>query len=190
MSTGPYEEAARRALTEVGNPFPMSFVSGWHLHPGFISLLANRVHKALAQLPGQSPQMVLFTAHSLPVRITQTGDPYLSHLQETCQAVAEEALLNTYRLAFQSASRTPEPWLGPSASEALVKLHSEGIREVVVCPVGFVSDHLEILYDIDCKLREQAVSLGVNIQRTQSLNADPDFIAVLADVVQKTVPCD
>ena len=130
---------------------------------------------------------VVFTAHSLPARILDEGDPYRDQLLETSRLVAEKAGLDSWSFAFQSASPTGEPWLGPDILEELDSLHERGVERVLVCPIGFVSDHLEILWDIDVEARERAAELGLRLERIESLNDDPAFIRGLAELVQQTV---
>jgi protoporphyrin/coproporphyrin ferrochelatase len=131
---------------------------------------------------------VIFTAHSLPERILQDGDPYRDQLLETSRVVAERAGLEDWSFAFQSASATGEPWLGPDILEELDTLAANGVRRVLVCPVGFVSDHLEILWDIDIEAREKAAELGLELDRIESMNDDPIFIRALAALVRERLP--
>jgi ferrochelatase len=130
---------------------------------------------------------VVFTAHSLPERILAMGDPYRDQLLETSRLVADRAGLERWSFAFQSASPTGEPWLGPDILEELDDLHDRGVRKVLVCPVGFVSDHLEILWDLDVEARERAAQLGLELDRIESLNDDPAFIGAVASVVRSTL---
>jgi protoporphyrin/coproporphyrin ferrochelatase len=128
---------------------------------------------------------VVFTAHSLPERILADGDPYREQLLETSRLVAERAGLEDWSFAFQSASSTGEPWLGPDILDELDRLHDAGARKVLVAPVGFVSDHLEILWDLDIEARERAGELGLELDRIESLNDDPAFIRGLAALVEE-----
>jgi protoporphyrin/coproporphyrin ferrochelatase len=138
---------------------------------------------------GETDAHVVFTAHSLPERILADGDPYKEQLLETSRLVAEKAGLESWSFAFQSESSTGEPWLGPDVVDELERLHGEGVRKVLVAPIGFVADHLEIYWDIDVEAREKAAELGLELDRTESLNDDPAFIRVLASVVnQQPVP--
>jgi ferrochelatase len=170
MSVGQYEERAR----------PDVMVRSWHTEAGLIELLADRVRDAGVDADTE----VLFTAHSLPARILETDDPYPQQLQETAEAVAARAGITRWRTGWQSAGRTPEPWLGPDIGEVIPTLDA---ARVVVCPVGFTSDHLEVLYDVDVLARDIAAGAGKTLVRTESLNDDPRFIAVLADVVRTHV---
>lgn len=152
----------------------------WHDHPGLIAALAARVRTALAGAADPAAVETVFTAHSLPQRILSWGDPYPDQLLQTSALVAASAGTAQWRFAFQSASRTGEPWLGPDLLDVLRELAAAGRREVLVCPVGFVADHLEVLFDIDVEARELAGALGLRFSRTASLNDGADFLVVLA----------
>jgi ferrochelatase len=128
---------------------------------------------------------VVFSAHSLPERIRTWDDPYERQLMESSAAVAEKVGLHDWRFAFQSAGNTGEPWLGPDILDYLDTLHAEGVKNVLSVPLGFVSDHLEILFDIDVEAQEKAAELGMTLHRTHMPNARPDFIEVLASVVRE-----
>jgi protoporphyrin/coproporphyrin ferrochelatase len=157
----------------------LRFVESWHDHPPFLDVLADRVRGTDAH--------VIFTAHSLPSRILESGDPYRDQLLETSRLVALRAGLERWSFAFQSASATGEPWLGPDILEELDAVHGRGVRKVLVAPVGFVSDHLEILWDLDVEARETAQKLGLELDRIESLNDDPAFIRALAQLVRSTL---
>ncbi|MDQ7843336.1 MAG: ferrochelatase [Armatimonadota bacterium] len=183
LSVAGYFSAAREAAAAHG--IALRAVESWHDHPGFIAALAARLRRALARCASPEEAEVVFTAHSLPERIRTWDDPYPVQLMRTCDLVAALATLPSWRLAYQSASHTGEPWLGPDLLAVLRALAAEGRRQVVVCPVGFVADHLEVLYDIDVEAREVAASLGLRLERAPSLNAEPDFIAALADLITR-----
>jgi ferrochelatase len=157
----------------------LRFVESWHDHEPFLAVLVDRVRGTDAH--------VVFTAHSLPERILALGDSYRDQLLETSRLVAERAGIERWSFAFQSASETGEPWLGPDILEELDALHEQGVREVLVCPVGFVSDHLEILWDLDVAARERADELGLKLDRIESLNDDPAFIHALAELVRQAL---
>jgi ferrochelatase len=157
----------------------LRFVESWHDHAPFLDLLSERVRGTDAH--------VIFTAHSLPERILATGDPYKDQLLETSRLVAERAGLESWSFAFQSASPTGEPWLGPDILDELDDLHARAVPKVLVCPVGFVSDHLEILWDLDIEARDRAAELGLEFDRIESLNDDPAFIRALAELVRSTL---
>jgi ferrochelatase len=174
LSIGEYRERLEAA---VAGRAEVVLVESWHDHPGFLDVVAERVRGTDA--------WVVFTAHSLPERILAEGDPYREQLLETSRLVAERAGLERWSFAFQSASPTGEPWLGPDILEELDRLHAEGVRKVLVAPVGFVSDHLEILWDLDIEARERAGELGLELDRIESLNDDPAFIRALAELVEE-----
>jgi ferrochelatase len=155
------------------------FVESWHDEPGFISFLAERVRGARAH--------VVFTAHSLPARILEESDPYHGQVLETARLVAEAAQLHDWSFSFQSESPTGEPWLGPDLLDHLDELAARGVRDVLVCPVGFVSDHLEIRWDIDREGTERARELGLRFRRIEMPNDDPAFVRTLAEIVRRTL---
>jgi ferrochelatase len=186
MSVGDYEHRARRGAEEAGWTGELKMIESWHLEPGYIDLLADRVCDALASLPDESRAgaVTVFTAHSLPERIVSANDPYPEQLRETAAAVAERAKLENWEVAWQSAGHTGDKWLGPDILEVIEDLAGRGVPGVVVCPCGFVADHLEVLYDIDIEARELADKLGVALARTASPNDDPAFLDMLATVVR------
>jgi ferrochelatase len=157
----------------------LAFIDSWHDEPGFVELLAERVRGTGAH--------VVFTAHSLPARILDAGDPYKDQLLDTSRLIAERAGLDDWSFSFQSESQTGEPWLGPDILDHLEELHERGITEVLVCPVGFVADHLEIRWDLDHEAAEKARELGLNFSRIEMPNADPAFIEVLAGLVRRVL---
>jgi ferrochelatase len=178
LSVGKYEEAVRQATP---SGLRVRFVAGWHDHPGLLAAFAEKVDEALRSAPSAA---VVFTAHSLPVRAVREGDPYAAQVARTAAGVAARAGVPAYRVAYQSAGRTPEPWLGPSLEETLDEVAREGVTRVVVAPIGFVCDHTEILFDIDVAAAEAARRRGMALSRTASLNTSPTFIRALADVVR------
>jgi ferrochelatase len=158
----------------------LAFVESWHLEPGFIALLADRVRGTQSH--------VVFTAHSLPERILSTGDPYKAQLLETARVVAEASGLGEqWSFSFQSESPTGEPWLGPDILDHLAALREQGVDDVLICPVGFVSDHLEIRWDIDVEAQERAAELGMRVDRIQMPNADPAFVRTLASIARRAL---
>jgi ferrochelatase len=156
------------------------FVRSWHDHPGLLEAFAEKLRAALGSAPWDR---VVFTAHSLPARVVEAGDPYADQVAATAGGVAERARLADYARAWQSAGRTPEPWLGPSLEDALARLAGEGARRILVAPIGFVCDHTEILFDVDVQAARAARRLGLELGRTESLNDSPTFIRALADLV-------
>jgi protoporphyrin/coproporphyrin ferrochelatase len=157
----------------------LRFVDSWHAEPAFVGLLAERVRGSEAH--------VVFTAHSLPARILAEGDPYQEQLFETSRLVAAAAGLERWSFSYQSESPTGEPWLGPDILDHLRALHADGVRDVLVCPVGFVSDHLEIRWDIDVEAIDLGRELGLRVARIELPNADPAMIQVLAGLVRGAV---
>ncbi len=174
MSIGAYRRQLEEALAGRAE---LAFVERWGAEPGFVELLADRVRGTAAH--------VVFTAHSLPERIVAEGDPYRDELLETSRLVADAAGVADWSFSFQSASPTGEPWLGPDVLDHLGELAARGVRDVLVCPVGFVSDHLEIRWDIDTAARERAAELGLRLERIELPNADPAFVDVLAGLVRR-----
>jgi ferrochelatase len=174
MSIGGYQRKLEEALSGRAE---LTFITSYHAYEPLIDLLAQRI--------GDTDAHVVFTAHSLPARILDEGDPYKDQLLETSQLVAAKARIPSWSFAFQSESPTGEPWLGPDILGELERLHAEGVRKVLVTPIGFVADHLEIYWDIDTEAREKAAQLGLELERTESLNDDPAFIRVLARVVTR-----
>jgi ferrochelatase len=173
LSIAGYREQLERALD---GRAALAFVESWHDDPGFVALLADRIRGTAAH--------VVFTAHSLPARILDEGDPYRDQLLETSQLVAAAAGVTDWSFSFQSESPTGEPWLGPDILDHLGALHEQGADDVLVCPVGFVSDHLEIRWDLDTEARERAAELGMRLARIELPNADPRFVRVLAGIVR------
>ncbi|HEX8938875.1 MAG TPA: ferrochelatase [Candidatus Limnocylindrales bacterium] len=189
---------AAAAAGPAGLTFEM--VRDWHAEPRFIRALAAATYEALDALwaAGSSARSnvtwalgsrldthVVFTAHSLPARILERHDPYPELLRETADLVASALGLHAWSFAFQSAGRTADPWLGPDLTDHLRVLAAQGVREAVVCPVGFVADHLEVLYDIDIEAQAVAAELGLTLERARSMNDDPVFVAGIADVLER-----
>jgi len=172
MSVGGY----RRALAAAWDG-DLVFVPGFHDHPAFISAIRTVLSESLAE---SWPDHLFFTAHSLPARIVAEGDGYHDRLLESCRLVEAGMKLPKWEFAFQSASTTGEPWLGPDLLEAVER---SGARNVLVCPIGFVADHLEVLYDLDVEAQAFARSHGITIRRTASFNTRPEFITAMAAVV-------
>lgn len=187
-SAGSVQQYLDRLAAAVDDRVPLRTVGSWHDRPALARLLAERLVAARAQAPRGSP--VLFTAHSLPTRVVDGGDRYPELLLESASAAAAAADLadDEWQLAYQSAGRTPEPWLGPDVLEVVDELAAAGAPGVVVCPQGFVSDHLEVLYDIDIELRRRTTKHGMALARTTSLNDDPTLLALLADLAEGATP--
>ncbi len=184
LSTDTYIERVQTALADGGPSF--SFVRHWHDHPAFVGFLAMRVSDAMAALsPAEAEKtVVVFSAHSLPSRILEWNDPYPAQLQETADLVSARLGLTDVVTAWQSAGRTPEPWLGPPVEEMIVNLAAQGYRAIVVCAAGFVTDHLETLFDLDIEAQRIAAKAGVRLVRTEMPNADPEFVRTVAHVIR------
>ena len=185
MSIGGYQKYLDDTVAKLDVPLDITFVESWHLEPAFISLIASRVREGLALFSEteRDTTCVVFSAHSLPVRIRTWDDPYEAQLLASCESVARELGLTGWRFAWQSAGHTGEPWLGPDIVDYLDTLHAEGVRNVLSVPIGFVCDHLEVLYDIDHEAAAKAASLGMTLRRTRMPNATPELIAVLDEIV-------
>ncbi|MBH5318222.1 ferrochelatase [Paenibacillus sp. GSMTC-2017] len=185
MSVGSYIKRAKEKASELG--IEMSFVESYHLHPKLLKALTERVQngiKVLAEATeGEQQVKVLFSAHSLPERIREIGDPYEKQLMETSAAIAKAAGVTDWQFTWQSAGRTKEPWLGPDILETLAVLQQEGVKAVLVAPVGFVSDHLEVLYDLDIEAKAEAQKLGMTLERIAMLNKDPLYMETLAESI-------
>ena len=173
MSIGAY---SRKLEEAVAGRADILFVERWGKERGFVELLADRV---------RGDTHVVFTAHSLPARILDSGDPYHDELQQTSALIAESAGLRDWSFSYQSESPTSEPWLGPDILDHLGDLHARGVRDVLICPIGFVADHLEIRWDIDTEARERANELGLRLDRVEMPNDDIAFVRVLAGIVRK-----
>jgi protoporphyrin/coproporphyrin ferrochelatase len=189
MSIGSYQDAVRKGNEENGNKITLKFVNSWHQDPVFIEKWEKRINEACDKKfegIGRKQIFFLFTAHSLPERILTWNDPYKDELLETTKKLASDLRLDgkQYGFAFQSAGHTSEPWLGPDILEKIKELDAGSWRNILVAPIGFVSDHLEILYDIDIEAKDLAIKLGIHLERTQSLNDSEDFIDVLESVLK------
>jgi protoporphyrin/coproporphyrin ferrochelatase len=185
MSIGGYYRYVDLAQVKLGTNIELERIESWHLHPPYLQAIAARVRAALAEYPPGSQVTVIFTAHSLPEKILVSGDPYPDQLRATCEALAGMLPLSHWTFSYQSAGRTADPWLGPDLIDTVEKLADRGVQHILVASIGFVSDHLEILYDIDYAARETATKRGVDLRRTEMLNASPDFVAGLAELVQE-----
>ena len=187
---GGYGRALQAAAAAAGvdpgvDPDRVRVAGAWHDLPAFLDALAERVRQALARLPDDVP--VIFTAHSLPKRVVDQEPGYIDQLKETAEALAKRAGLDSERWqwAYQSAGHTPEEWLKPDLKDLLPGLRTAGHQDVLVAPVQFLADHLEILYDLDVAAREEAEAAGIGYNRIELLNTDPAFIRSLAEVVRR-----
>jgi protoporphyrin/coproporphyrin ferrochelatase len=176
MSIGGYRAQLEEALADRAE---LLFVERWHDEPALVELWAERLRGTTAH--------VVFTAHSLPARILDDGDPYKTQLLETATAIAQAAGLSEWSFSFQSESPTGEPWLGPDILDHLDELHAQGTSHVLLAPIGFVADHLEIRWDLDTEAQEKAEELGIELERTEMPNDDPAFVAVLTGIVRRAL---
>jgi protoporphyrin/coproporphyrin ferrochelatase len=174
LSIKGYRDQLEQAL---GGRADLRFVESWHDEPGFVGLLADKIRGTDAH--------VVFTAHSLPERVLAMGDPYKDELLKTSDLVADAAGVRDWSFSFQSESPTGEPWLGPDILDHLRELHARGVERVLVCPVGFVSDHLEIRWDLDVEATELAQELGLSLERIDMPNDEPAFVRTLAAIVRR-----
>ncbi|GIP27685.1 ferrochelatase [Paenibacillus sp. J23TS9] len=185
MSVESYVKRAQAKADEQGIEF--TFVKSYHLHPQLVEALTSRVNAKLDLFKESGAERdevrVLFSAHSLPEKILELGDPYPEQLLETSRAIAEKAGITSWQFAWQSAGRTSVPWLGPDILDTLRNLSKEQVKNVLVAPIGFVSDHLEVLYDLDIEAQEVAKELDMRLMRIDMLNSDPLYMETLCDTV-------
>jgi len=184
MSVGGYMRAVEEANSQLSGKLRIEFVRSWHDRPDFVSLWVERIRRASGRLRDEAA--LVFSAHSLPERILEVGDPYKSQLLESSKLVAERLGWRKWTFAFQSASQSGERWLGPDILEHLQSLHDQGSRAFIIAPLGFVSDHLEILHDIDVECVEWAKSNHSRLVRCESLNDSDDFVSFLASLVAES----
>ncbi|MGB8645219.1 MAG: ferrochelatase [Anaerolineae bacterium] len=187
-----YIQRVRDAVQKGNQQIEFMFVESWNDHPVFLKAVAENMEAARKEfgIEGWDDIQVIFSAHSLPERILQSNDPYPQELIETCEGVAALAGLPRaqWRFAYQSAGRTGEKWLGPDILAMLDQVAAEGKKRVLIAPVGFLADHLEVLYDIDVECAERARALGLELRRIPSPNACPLLIAALSSIVHQSVP--
>lgn len=194
MSVGAYIQKAKEALSrEGGESLPTTFVQHWHTQPLLLDAFSKKVREGLLTDPDQDSVFLLFTAHSLPESIRAENDSYPTHLQETVDGVVKRlgSLLapDQWRFAYQSQGMRGGVWLGPDVAEVLATIAAEGRwKKVLIAPIGFVADHVEILYDIDILYKEIAEKKGITLRRIESLNVTPLFIQALAAVVHTHLP--
>lgn len=185
MSIGAYYKRA----AEAGSSIRIQEIRSWNLLPGYLDALEDRIRAALRKFPDDARAQVpiIFTAHSLPERIRTWDDPYERELRATYDALRERFPDQPAEWAFQSAAMTPDPWLGPDAGMVIERLHDEGVTKLLVCPIGFVCEHVEILFDIDVEFSQQATNLGMHLERIEMLNDHPLLLSGLATMVREHV---
>jgi ferrochelatase len=189
ISIGAYFKKLADAQTELGIQLDVTAIESWNDHPLLLEAFAEKVRRARDRFTAaeRGALRVLFTAHSLPEHILAEGDPYDRELRETIAGIIRLVGPMQWDFAYQSQGRTPEPWLGPKVEAVLERLHGEGHRQILIVPVGFVCDHIEVLYDVDILFRKLAASKGMHLERTDSLNTSPLFIETLAAIVRQHV---
>ena len=181
MSTDGYHELVRDVNSGLDPPMDWRFVDGWYLHPLFLDVWERRIRNALD--PARGSPVVIFTNHSLPARIREWNDPYEDEFNKTAEALAVRCGLDDWCIAFQSAGGGGVRWLGPSLGEAIKDWIDKGCDNFLVVPIGFLMDHLEILYDLDTHAKSEARSMGATLTRTQMPNDDPLLVAMLINAV-------
>jgi protoporphyrin/coproporphyrin ferrochelatase len=181
-------EAYFKKIEEANSNMKVARIAYWHLLPEYLDALVVRIQIALERFPAsvRADVPVIFTAHSLPERILEWGDPYPHQLHETAEALMQRLASRPYEFAYQSAAISPEPWLGPDASEVMERYTAEGYRHMLICPIGFVCEHVEILHDIDIVYQDLAKKLGVQLERIEMLNDSSKMIQGLARLVRQT----
>ncbi|MEZ4730613.1 MAG: ferrochelatase [Caldilineaceae bacterium] len=188
LSIAKYQEKIADGLEMYRGQIEFAHINSYHDAPKYIQALANRVEEGLARWSAAEREQVhvIFSAHSLPARILKMGDPYDRQLRETAQLVAERAGLRTeqWSWSYQSAGRSPEPWLGPQLEAYIPTLAEQGVKNLVSIPIGFVSDHVEILFDIDIEAQAAAQEHGMRLERPPALNNDPLFIDTLVEAIR------
>lgn len=189
LSVGTYIKKVEEARAQLGGDFPVSYVQSWHRHAGLVKAIAEHITAALQTFPAdvRADVPIIFTAHSLPERIVAVKDPYSEEISGTVAAVCEQLGPVNARFAYQSQGQTGEQWLGPTVEATIEELHREGHQAVLLAPIGFLSDHLEILYDVDIEFRRLAESKGMQLERMRMLNASPALIETLASVVEEHI---
>ena len=179
-------EAYFKKIGEAGSPIEIAPINNWHLLPGYLEALISRVRAALERFPAEvrSQVPVIFSAHSLPERILTWNDPYPDQLRATVEAVMQRLGDQPHDFAFQSAAISNEPWLGPDVSESIKCFALQGQKNIISCPIGFVCEHVEVLYDIDIVYQKLAKSLGVRLERIEMVHTVPQMVAGLAELIR------
>jgi ferrochelatase len=186
-SIGLYKKHLFEEVERLAPDLRVELIESWHDHPGLVEAFRERVAMALARVQAEAgrPVPIIFTAHSVPEKTIRGGDPYEQQVRETAALVAKAVGLEEFRVAFQSQGMTSEPWIGPTVGSFIDQSAAQGQQHVLLAPVGFVCDHVEILYDIDVAFREYGKTKGVTVHRSESLNDSPLFIQALAAIVEE-----
>jgi ferrochelatase len=187
-STGAYIEEVNQAQKKLEGKIEISFLEGWHLHPLFLGAIQEKIEEGLLQFTEEERKRIhlIFTAHSLPKSLVE-NESYVKDMEESVKGVLKRIGPLPWHIAFQSRGMGAEEWLGPDVESVLESISKEKIREVLIVPIGFVSDHIEILYDIDILYQEKAKLLGMVLKRTPSLNFSKRFIEALAVIVEEHI---
>jgi ferrochelatase len=187
-STGAYIEEVNQIRKNIGEKIEISFVEGWYLHPLFLTAIQEKIEEGLTQFTPEQRKRVhlIFSAHSLPNSLV-VNDPYVNDMEESVKEVLKRIEPLPWRIAFQSRGMGPEEWLGPDVESILIELSRQKVRAILLIPIGFVADHIEVLYDIDIFYREKAESMGMVLKRTPSLNFSERFIEALSDIIEEHI---
>ena len=188
-STGLYRKRLDEAVEASGKAIDIDFVESWHDAPGLIQAFAEKVSAGLAKAEEDAGAEVpvILTAHSVPEKTIEAGDPYVDQVIETARLVAEAAGLKNWRVAFQSQGKTAGPWIGPTVQSLIDQMAADGARHIFIAPIGFVCDHVEILFDVDVLFRGHAAELGVTVSRSESLNDSRVLIGALAELAESRI---
>lgn len=181
MSIGRYWANTQEA--PFASEITFNLIESWYQQPKFLQAIENHIRAGLEKFPTEGKRKLIFTAHSLPARLVQMGDPYDDQLKDNARLVADRLGDIDWMFAYQSAAQTGEPWLGPALEEVIVELARTDYRQILVAPIGFVCDHVEILYDIDIEAKQIAEEHGVHLERIESMNTDPLFIEAITDAI-------
>jgi ferrochelatase len=184
-TTGSCFKELSKTISAYGQRFRVTYIKNWHKNPLYIEALGEMISEGILSFSSEERKevAVLFSAHALPQKFIDEGDPYLGQVKETIEAVTKTLYIDSWHLSFQSRSG-PVKWIGPKTEETLERLGREGIKNVIIVPISFVSDHIETLYEIDILLKKKAEDLGITLKRAPSLNTTPKFIKALADIVK------
>jgi ferrochelatase len=185
-STGAYIEEVDQAQKKLEEKMEISFVVGWHLHPLFLGAIQEKIEEGLSQFTGEDRKRIhlIFTAHSLPKSLVG-NEFYVKDMEESVREVLKKIEPLPWHIAFQSRGMGPEEWLGPDVESILTELSRQKVRAILLIPIGFVADHIEVLYDIDIFYREKAESMGMVLKRTPSLNFSERFMKALSDIIEE-----
>jgi ferrochelatase len=185
-STGAYVEEVSHIRKNIGEKIEISFVVGWHLHPLFLEAIQENIEEGLTQFKPEERKKVhlIFSAHSLPKSLVE-NEPYVQDMEESVREVVKKLKPLPWHIALQSRGMGPEEWLGPDVESVLTELSQHNVREVLIVPIGFVADHIEVLYDVDVLYQRKAESMGMVLKRTNSLNFSKKFIEALSKIVEE-----